>query len=61
MSPSNRRLWSTRCYAGEADIVAFVDGDIGRNLYNFGRYCGDNTGRRKIKTLLKHFFVVFKG
>lgn len=43
VSPSNCRLWSTRRYAGEADIVSFINGDIWRNLYNFGRYCGDKT------------------
>lgn len=28
VSPGNRGLRSTRCYAGEADVVAFVNGDI---------------------------------
>ena len=28
VSPGNRGPWSTRCYAGEADVVAFVNGDI---------------------------------
>lgn len=28
VSPGNRRLRSTRGYAGEADIVPFINGDI---------------------------------
>lgn len=43
VSPGNRGLWPARCYAGEADIVPFINGDIWRNLYNFGRYCGDKS------------------
>lgn len=50
MSPGYCRLRSTCGYAREADVVSFIDGDIWRNLYNFGRYCGDKTGRRNIKT-----------
>lgn len=60
VSPGNRRLWSTRRYAGEADIVPFINGDIWRNLHNFGRYCGNKAERKEIKILLKHFFVVLQ-
>lgn len=51
MSPGYCRLRSTCGYAREADVVSFINGDIWRNLYNFGRYCGDKTGRRNNKNL----------
>lgn len=52
MSPGYCRLRSTCGYAREANVVSFVNGDIWRDLYNFGRYCGDKTGRRNIKIQL---------
>lgn len=52
MSPGDCWVWPARGYAGEADVAALVDGDVGRDLGDFWRHCNDTKRRRKMKLVL---------